>query len=166
MCYCDDCPGCPELSSTASEKNVTETVVQQSELIDCREKLLRVSADLQNFQRRVERERLDWSLAGQIEVVRALLPVIDDLELALKATGAGQAWVDGLKLVKDKAITSLSSLGVEEIACDSLFDPELHEALATVAIEGKASGQIIEVLRRGYLMKGRVIRHAQVTVAQ
>ena len=162
-----NCDGkCPGVGGADKSGGEEQKPVENSELMECRDRLMRVTADFQNFQRRVEKERGVWVTSGQIEVVCALLPVIDDLDRALSLDGAGEAWVEGLRLVRDKATAALKDLGVEEISCEGQFDPELHEALATVESEEKSSGDVVEVLLRGYVMKDRVVRHAKVSVAK
>ena len=133
--------------------------------------LLRVQADFQNFRARMERERAQWRDDLTVEALLPLLPPIDDLERMLAAAKAGgtlEAFVQGVTQVAARMEKALSSLGVSRIEAEGKpFDPKRHEVVAQVpAPEGTPSGQVLNVVEQGYLVKGRVVRHARVTVAQ
>lgn len=147
------------------EENVVpemvETPSHAQELVSCKEQLLRVSADFQNFRKRTEKERVDWAITAQGAVINKMLPIIEDLERALAATAH-----DGLSLIHKNLKKILTELGVEEIQCSGVFNPELHEALTQVDAPEVDSGSIVQVYAQGYLFKGTVLRHAKVAVAK
>ena len=140
-----------------------------------KDQFLRVSADFANYKRRVEIERTQWITTGQSAIVKAFLPIIDDLERARLATEQAQSQsdaeemkhaVEGFALIEKNLKKVLSDLGVEEIDCSGVFDPHLHEALMQTASDDHESGHIVQVLNRGYTYKDSVLRHAKVSVAQ
>jgi len=155
-------------------ENIEETSLNSccQELKDTTEKLLRVNADFQNFKRRVETERADWIQMAQSGVLEKFLPIMDDLDRAITASEKEEnehennAWLEGFKLIQKNLNKTFSDLGVKEIDCSSDFNPEFHEALMSVDSEDHKSGQIIQVLDKGYMLKDKVLRHAKVSVAK
>jgi molecular chaperone GrpE len=129
----------------------------------------RARAEFANYKKRVERDReqLRQNLKG--DLVRQYLPVIDDLERALKdrpQDGDGVAWADGIELTYRKLLSILETEGVATMKAEGeLFDPNRHEAIAQTPSDDHESGQIIEVLQQGYLIGERVLRPAVVRVA-
>lgn len=129
----------------------------------------RARAELVNYRKRVERDRevAYQNIAG--EIILKILPVVDDLELALKnrpQEGEGAAWADGIELIYRKMQTVLEGYGVKPMQAEGEhFDPNLHEAVAQTPSEDHESGQIIEVLQQGYMIGERVLRPALVRVA-
>ena len=132
--------------------------------------LLRKTAEFDNYRRRTEKERRDLSdrIAG--DVLLELLPVIDDMERALK-TDAGSdsadAYRKGVELIHRQLMDLLKRRNVHPIeALGRDFDPHLHQAVTTGAPEGARDGEVIEELRRGYLIGERLLRPAMVKVAR
>ena len=129
----------------------------------------RARAEFANYKKRMERERdqLRQNLKG--DLVKQYLPVIDDLERALKdrpQDGDGASWADGIELTYRKLLSILETEGVALMQSEGeLFDPNRHEAIAQTPSEDHESGQIIEVLQQGYLIGDRVLRPAMVRVA-
>lgn len=141
-----------------------------------REQYLRLNADLQNFKKRVEKERGEWMQLAQISILKAFIPTIDDLQRAIStaqtlhpSAGDGaqpNAWLEGFILIEKNLNKQLTDLGVIEIDCSGTFNPELHEALMQVDAPTISSGTIVAILNKGYIYQGKVIRHAQVSVAK
>jgi molecular chaperone GrpE len=132
-----------------------------------REKFVQNLADFQNYKRQVESERLRWSKDAKARVVLAILPALDELEIALKFAPASQEfqnWVVGLNVWQESFKKTLASLGIVEIDCSGKFDPEFHEAIAEQPCQEEMVGCVVQVYRKGYLQDGVVIRHAQVAV--
>jgi len=150
-----------------------EIVAKQSDDESAKNQLLRVTADFANYRRRIEKERVEWVQVGQNAIIKAFLPVLDDIERAFSAAiqpvGASDAAVqsirDGLALVEKNMRKMLDDLGVQEIMCHGAFDPHFHEALMQTTIDGIEAGTIVQVLSKGYTYKGVVVRHAKVSVA-
>ncbi len=138
----------------------------QAELADLRDRSIRTLADFENYRRRSERERDDLKRFAQGDVLRDLLPVVDNLQRALAAGGT----VDDLKLGVELTLRQFTDLlkqrGVVEVpALGAPFDPALHEAVARVDDETVEAPTVIDELQRGYTLHGRLLRPALVRVA-
>ena len=119
-------------------------------------------------RKRVTKEKGEWDDSLRSEVVLGVLPAIDDLDLALLNLPADLAkhdWVNGILLARRKLSTQLSNMGISEVDTSGHFDPALHEAVTHEPSEGHEAGNIISVVRKGYKIGERVIRHAMVRVA-
>ena len=125
----------------------------------------RAAADYQNFKRRVEEERSEAARFANAALIINLLPLVDDLDRALKtvdASLAGLTWVDGIRLIHRKFLALLDMAGVEEISADGqTFDPAVHEA---VAHQPGPDHKVIAVVQKGYKLGDRVVRPAMVVV--
>ena len=125
----------------------------------------RAQADFINYKRRIEQERQDYAAFASAGLAQALLPVLDDLERALKAIPpdfADHDWVEGVKAVERKFRTSLESQGVKQIeALGQPFDPNFHEAARRA--EGP-EGIVIEEYQKGYMLNDKLLRPARVVV--
>jgi molecular chaperone GrpE len=162
-----------EKISQESQQVSSENPKQNSkDEISWQEKFLRVNADFQNFKRRVDKEKSEWVNFAQIDTIKSFLPLIDELDIAMKSSKKCElkseirSWLNGFEIIQKNLIKKLSELGVEQIDCRGEFDPNLHEALIRIDSEDQKSGQIVEVISPGYLFKGKVIRHAKVSVAK
>ncbi|MDW8325105.1 MAG: nucleotide exchange factor GrpE [Anaerolineales bacterium] len=135
---------------------------------------LRAQAELQNFRKRVERDRAEMQQELTGKIIARYLEVLDDLDRALKhqpseADGAAALakWAQGIGAIHRKFQNILEAEGVSRIEADGqTFDPNLHEAVVHEESEAHTSGQIVEVLRHGYKIGDRVIRPALVKVAK
>lgn len=125
----------------------------------------RAAADYQNFKRRAEQERSEFTQIANASLIFNLLPIVDDLERALDnvdAHLAGLTWLDGVRLIHRKFEALLEMNGVAEIPADGQdFDPNVHEAV--MYAEGEA-GKVLNVAQKGYTLGGRVLRPAMVVV--
>jgi molecular chaperone GrpE len=130
----------------------------------------RERAEFANYKRRVDKEREQAYQSAVGVIVRRYLEVLDDLERALKnrpADGDGADWAGGIDLIYRKMLTALESEGVQQMEAEGeLFDPTRHEAISQEPSPEHESGQIIEVVKNGYLISDRVLRPALVRVAQ
>ena len=130
----------------------------------------RERAEFANYKKRKEREyqQLKDNITGNI--TRKYLEIIDDLERALKnqpQDGEGASWAEGIELVYRKFLTALESEGVTAMqVAGTEFDPNLHEAISQEPSEEYESGQVVEVLRNGYMIGERVLRPASVSRSQ
>lgn len=126
----------------------------------------RAVAEFQNYRKRIERDRQSEQAAMLGDLIKKVLPALDDLERALQNRPANDAWAGGIELIQRKLQGILEAEGVKRIEAMGVpFDPNFHEAVAQEPSEGAESGQVIEVLQQGYLLGDRVIRPAQVRVA-
>jgi molecular chaperone GrpE len=125
----------------------------------------RAAADFQNYKRRVEEERSETARFASAALIINLLPLIDDLDRALKNVDthlAGLTWVDGIRLIHRKFQAVLEMTGVQEIEADGeTFDPSQHEAVSQGPGE---ADKIVAVVQKGYRLGDRVIRPAMVVV--
>lgn len=132
--------------------------------------LQRERAEFLNFKRRTAEERQrDLGLAAE-DLIRKVLTVADDFDLAIEqrpASIATDPWFDGVAAIDRKLRQVLESEGVNAIAASpgTTFDPREHEAIANVAGTGRPEGEIVEQVRRGYRLRDRVLRPALVAVA-
>lgn len=142
-----------------------ERLEQEKE--ELRDQLLRRHAEFQNYRRRVEQERAELIEYAAMEVVRQLLPILDDFERALKAPCSDQEYVRGIELIYQRFFNTLSKLGLEPIqAQGQQFDPHIHHAVQRIpASEEHPEDTVVEELQRGYYFKGRLLRPALVSVA-
>lgn len=130
----------------------------------------RARAEFANYKRRVERDQVlaRQNLTG--DIVRRYLDILDDLERALKnrpQDGEGAAWAEGIELIYRKFLSVLEAEGVKQMEAEGqLFDPNLHEAITSEDAPDYDSGEIIEVIKKGYLLGDRVLRPALVRVAR
>jgi molecular chaperone GrpE len=148
----------------------------QRERDELDEKVLRKSADFQNYRRRMEREKRRRFQSGKAEVVRAMLEVLDDFERSLEAADdlgeaqdletAYESLKGGVEMVFDKFQDQLQGLGVEPIEAEGQpFDESVHEAMMRQPTEDAEPGEVVHEVRKGYRMGDRVIRHSRVVVA-
>ena len=135
-----------------------------------RDLLLRKTAELDNYRKRVERERAAADEAAAADLISELLPILDNLERALETgadTAAAAAYRTGVELIHKQLIDLLAKRRVVPIdTAGRDFDPHYHQAVAHEASGEHAEGQIIGELRRGYLLAGRLLRPAMVRVAK
>lgn len=139
-------------------------------LTDMRDRWQRAAADLDNFRKRCQRD-IDEARAGErARVAAELLPVIDNLELAVQHAGAEPATiVSGVQAVRDQAVSALARLGFDRIeAAGARFDPTRHEAAQVVQDSDSDAepGTVVAVLRPGYTAPGGLLRPAVVAVSQ
>lgn len=159
-----------------SEEAKTETPVPSVEEKTCDEKLaelndkyLRLYADFENYRKRVSKERLDLLKYAGEDVLKLLIPVMDDFERAMKA--AAQATdikmiKEGEQLIYNKFKILFTNSGLAEMnATGKIFDPELHDAVTNIpAPTEDMKGKVVEEIEKGYWLNGKVVRHAKVVV--
>src|SRR5262249_52377937 len=139
----------------------------QRERDDLYDRLLRATAEFDNYRKRVERERRDLVEAASNDLVRDLLPAIDDFDRALAVAPAGDPMRRGVELIHRRLLDALKARGVEPFdSVGQIFDPMWHEGVATEPAHGRPDGMIVAELRRGYRANGKLLRPAQVKVAQ
>jgi molecular chaperone GrpE len=127
----------------------------------------RAAADYQNLKRRMEQERSEVGRLATASLVINLLPLLDDLERALRTVDtklAGLTWIDGVWLIYRKFQAVLENAGVKEIEADGVpFDPNVHEAISEAPGE---EGTVVSVVQKGYMLGERVIRPTMVIVGK
>jgi molecular chaperone GrpE len=127
----------------------------------------RAQADFQNYKKRLERDNELTYITMKGDIVKKILPVLDDLERALQNRPADNAWANGIELIARKLQNVLESEGIKKIEAEGMeFDPNFHEAITHEPADGVQSGFVIGIVQNGYMLGERVIRPAMVRVAQ
>jgi molecular chaperone GrpE len=158
----------PEALELATEPAVEQEAESlKAELDHVRDIYLRKLAEFDNFRKRVEREREENRLAGVEEMVRELLPVLDNFERALQhAEDDSGAFQQGVEMIAKQFWDTLERRGVKEVnPVGQTFDPELHEAVQRVEDSQHSPGTVAWVMLKGYTMGDRLVRPAMVGVA-
>ncbi len=151
--------------SEQNEEDLCDKLTRQ--LADCQDKYARLSAEFDNYRKRTLKEKMDLVTGGSEKAVLAVLPVVDDLERAV-ANIKDETLKEGVNLILKKMMDSLKSLSVEKIDALGLeLDVELHNAIAKFPVEEEEKkGKIIDVVKNGYRIGEKVIRHAEVVVGE
>ena len=162
-----------EASATAQPPEQPDASAETAELKQQRDeyydRLLRKTAEFDNYRKRTERERLQLSEAAAADLLTELLPLVDDLERALKADpdSGGESIRKGVELIHKQLLDLLRKRGVKPIeALGADFDPHFHNAVAHDPADGRRDGEVIEEFRRGYMLGDRLLRPAMVKVAK
>jgi molecular chaperone GrpE len=153
--------------AAATTAEPSELQRQRDEYYDL---LLRKSAEFDNYRKRVDRDRQTLSDAAAASMIEELLPLMDDLERALKVEGGaegGESYRRGVELIHRQLGEILRKRGVRAIeALGADFDPYYHQAVSHEPAEGRREGEIIEEFRRGYMLGDRLLRPSMVKVAK
>jgi len=137
-----------------------------AEKADLQDRLLRRAAEFDNFRRRVEREKSETREFATMEVIRHVLPVLDDFERALKAETSDKEYARGMELIFQRFTGELEKLGLETISTqDQKFDPHIHHALEMRETAEAEDHSILAELQKGYNYRGKLLRPALVSVA-
>lgn len=135
----------------------------EGEIAEQKDKYLRLLAEYDNFRRRSQKEKEGIYTDAYGEALKALLPVADNLELAVRYS-EGDKVVEGVKMVLNQLHDALSKMGIEEIETKT-FDPNVHNAVMHVEDDAFGEGEIVEVFQKGYRKGDKIIRYAMVKVA-
>jgi len=139
----------------------------QAEASEMRDLAQRKQAELENYRKRVERERAELSRYANADVVREILPVLDNLERALGAGASEGQLRDGVAIIQRQLQEILTRLGLVEVeSMGKPFDPHVHEAVTQQETEDHPEGTVLDVFQKGYLFKDRLLRPAMVSVAR
>ena len=149
----------------AAEKALEEEKAKYAELND---KFLRLFSEFDNFRKRTAKEKLDLTVTASENVIKDILPVLDDFERALQnmEKNGNEADMQGVTLIYNKLKDTLKKKGLEEIeAMGAEFNTDEHEALTMIpAPEEDKKGKVLDVIQKGYKLNGKVIRFARVVV--
>lgn len=148
----------------SKEKPEEETTPEQTRIEELEEQLRRVHADYQNYRRRTEQQQEAIRHRAAETLIKEILSVTDNLELAISQASEDDGLYKGVELVLGQLISVLEDQGVQKIPTDT-FDPNLHEAIMSSHSE-QAEGEIIEVLQQGYMLAGKPLRTAKVKVSK
>ena len=157
-----------EAQLAAEMESLTSQLRQaESQAAEYKDGWARAQADFQNYKKRLERDNELTYISMKGDIVKKILPVLDDLERALQNRPADNAWANGIELIARKLQNVLDSEGIKRIEAEGTeFDPNFHEAISHEPADGVQSGFVIGVVQNGYMLGERVIRPALVRVAQ
>lgn len=151
---------------TAETPGVDETEALKEQLAAQEDRFLRLCAEYDNFRRRSQKEKEGIYQDATAAAVKALLPVYDNLERALKQETADEAYKKGVEMTMTGLKKAFADLGVTEIdAVDQAFDPNVHNAVMHVDDEDFGENTVCEVFQAGFMLGEKVIRFAMVKVA-
>ncbi len=139
----------------------------KNELKESKEKYLRIYSEFENYRRRTSKEKLEMIEVSNQELIKDILPVIDDFERALKAIKSEQKDdFEGFNLISQKLNTILEKYNLikMEVNKEDVFDLELHEAITNTPASKKLKGKIVDIIEEGYLIGEKIIRHAKVVI--
>lgn len=146
-----------------SDKKIGEL---EKQLADEKDKYLRVAAEYDNFRKRSVSEKLNAAADAQIKVITEILSVIDNFERAMDAECTDENYKKGVEMIFKQYVGILEKLGVTEIAAlGEQFDPNVHHAVNQVEDESFGENTVCQVFQKGYMLDGKVIRCAMVSVA-
>lgn len=139
----------------------------QADAADLHDRLLRRQAEFENFRRRTERDRSDFLQYAGMELVRDLVPILDDFERALKTESSDSGYRKGVELIYQRLADTLKKMGLEAIDAPpgTQFDPNVHQAVVRAETDEAPDNTILEEFQRGYNFKGKLLRPAMVKVA-
>lgn len=141
-------------------------VVPKQDFEELEDRYKRILAEFENFKKRSSKERDGLYNAILSDVVEVILPVLDNLENAVKVQTGDEEYKKGIELVLKQFQDVLKSKGIEEIkTVGETFDPELHEAVSSIQDDSKGEKEIVQEYRKGYKIGSRVVRHSMVVVA-
>ncbi len=137
-----------------------------SEKAELKDRLLRTLAEFDNFRRRAERDRSEYVQFAAVEMVRDLIPIVDDFQRAMKVETADKKYAKGIELIYQRLFETLKKAGLEPIeAAGKPFDPNVHQAVDSVQTDEWPDQTVIEEYQSGYNFKGKLLRPAMVKVA-
>jgi molecular chaperone GrpE len=140
------------------------------ELAKVKDAYIRLAADFDNYKKRVAKDEARFVFLAQSDFFLKLLPIVDDFERAFKQGVENkapevQAWLSGFEIISKELSSFLKENGVEEVQM-KVFDPEIHEAISQVEVEGQEPGQIVDFVEKGYKLKGQLLRAGKVAVSK
>ncbi|HEY7055581.1 MAG TPA: nucleotide exchange factor GrpE [Vicinamibacterales bacterium] len=159
-----------ETTNASAVETSPELAELQRQRDDYYERLLRKTAEFDNYRKRIDRERQQVSESAAADLLSELLPLVDDLERALKADVGAEgidAYRRGVELIHRQLLEILRKRGVRPLdVVGADFDPHYHQAVAHEHVQGKREGEVTEEFRRGYMLGDRLLRPAMVKVAK
>ena len=154
-----------------ADKRKDEDRVMLEKLAEMQDKYLRLSAEFDNYRKRTLKEKMDISKYAGEEIMKDILPIIDDFDRALKHMESSpdcEGIKEGIDLIYNKFIDYLKRQGIKEIeSLNEVFNVDIHDAAAKVQVEEEEkNGKVVEVLLKGYYLKDKVLRHSKVVIGE
>jgi molecular chaperone GrpE len=137
-----------------------------AEKADLQDRLLRARAEFDNVRRRFERERSDYLQFAAMDLVKDILPIVDDFDRAVRVETTDANYAKGVELIHQRLFDTLKKMGVEPVeSVGKPFDPNVHQAVESVPTNEAEDHTVIGEFQRGYNFKGKLLRPAMVRVA-
>ncbi len=156
-----------EQVSAEREALINQLKEAEAKIVEYKDGWARSQAEFQNYRKRIERDNEMMYASMKGDIIKKVLPALDDLERALANRPADDAWANGVELIARKMQNILEVEGLKRIdAKGKPFDPNFHEAISHEPNEEVESEHVIDVVQNGYMLGERVIRPALVRVAQ
>ena len=160
-----------------TEENIQQLQAQAAKADEYRDQLLRTAADLDNYKKRAAREKQEASKYANESLLKKLIPVLDNFDMALAAVSSAQGETDpsastdslqqGVSMIQQQLRQALAEAGLEEInATGQPFDPNYHEAVSQQESAEVPEGHVLQQLRKGFKLRERLLRPATVIVAK
>jgi molecular chaperone GrpE len=154
-------------ASAEREALINQLKEAEAKIVEYKDGWARSQAEFQNYRKRIERDNEMMYASMKGDIIKKVLPALDDLERALANRPADDAWASGVELIARKMQNILEGEGLKRIdAKGKPFDPNFHEAISHEPADGVESEHVIDVVQNGYMLGERVIRPALVRVAQ
>lgn len=159
------------VSQEASDNAEIRLTEAEIKLADMQDKFLRQAAEFDNYRKRTVKEKAELIKNGSADIMTEILPFIDDLERAIANSQKSddfQTLKDGIEIIYNKLMRTLEQKGLQKISPkNEPFDTDFHEAIAMIPAPNEESkGKVLDCTRDGYKLNDKVLRHAQVAVAQ
>jgi molecular chaperone GrpE len=166
----DSGSGANDLPAETLDGQLAQVTAERDQLAaekaELQERLLRARAEFDNARRRAERERSDFLQFAAMDLVKDVLPILDDFERALKVETADRHYSKGIELIYQRLFETLKKLGLEPInTTGAQFDPNLHQAVERVETKDAKDMSILDEFQRGYNFRGKLLRPSMVKVA-
>lgn len=156
----------PPVRPSVAELGADESEKLRAERDELKDLLLRRQAEFDNFRKRSERDRADFLQYAAADIVKDLIPILDDFERAMKADASGSDYARGVEMIYNRMFDTLMKAGLEPIKAEGKpFDPHLHQAIERVETADAEDNTVLGEFQRGYNFKGRLLRPAMVRVA-
>ena len=166
---------CDEVSETEensedNELNIIKNLKEENEKLKeeldaAKDKILRLTAEYDNYRKRTVKEKEGIYSDAYVDVLKEIIPIIDNLERAVAANGSLEDLKKGIEMTMKGCQDSFAKLGVQEIDTTGEFDPNLHNAVMHIEDENLGKNAIAEVFQKGYKKDDKIIRHSMVKVA-
>lgn len=164
-------PADASLESEMGESETFSAAAYENQITELKDKYLRLSAEFDNYRRRTLKEKMDLAKYAGEDLLKSLLPVIDDFERGIKNLEQAndmEAVKSGIFLIYNKFKEFISQKGLKEIDTQSNeFNTDFHEAITKIPVENKdLSGKIIDVVQKGYMLDEKVVRYSKVVIGE
>jgi len=150
----------------AAEPQVAELQALRQERDNLYDRLLRKQAEFDNYKKRIDRERSEFVQYASAELMKELLNSLDSFDLAIRNAKTDEQTLKGFELIYKQLLDTMGRFGLKAIeAKGQLFDPNFHQAVSTTPTDEVPENTILDEMRKGYLLNGRLLRPAMVSVA-